>query len=80
VDGEGEDVDFVVSNVVSSHRSTRFPHPRQYNIEIKFDTNRELTTDEFYRIEGSVIAQIQEPSNDDGTDMDVRVMNVESFS
>ena len=42
----------------------------RYNLAISFDSSRELTEDELGKLQHACIAQIDEPTNEDGGDVD----------
>ena len=42
----------------------------KYILSISFDTSRELTEDELKKLQHDCIAQIEEPTNQDGGDVD----------
>jgi hypothetical protein len=50
----------------------------RYKIEVEFSTDRALTQDELSMMEGAVIAQVEEPVNAEGNDLDVSVFEVKS--
>lgn len=50
----------------------------QYKIEVSFSTDRPLTTDELALIEGAVLAQVEEPVDADGDNLDVSVSEAKS--
>jgi len=42
----------------------------RYNLVISFDSSRELTENELEKLQHDCIAQIDEPTNEDGGDVD----------
>ena len=42
----------------------------RYNLVISFDSSRKLTEDELGKLQHDCIAQIDEPTNEDGGDVD----------